>query len=141
MRSIIITLTSNLSVEVSSCLNNLSLNPVKTKILKFSETLILSSWKNLPCYGVVNLTYPIFGGVSYGPFPSLMLTFEMKLSQELLAECKTLLVKMSFICMRIKMHYHINGFALWLTLKQRFGATWKWPITVYYIELSYPEDR
>ena len=58
MRSIIITLTSNLSVEVSSCLNNLSLNPVKTKILKFSETLIMSSWKKLPCYGVVNLTYP-----------------------------------------------------------------------------------
>ena len=60
MRSIIITLTSNLSVEVSSCLNSLSLNPVKTKILKFSGTLIMSSWKNLPCYGVVNLTYPIF---------------------------------------------------------------------------------
>ena len=79
--------------------------------------------------------------VSYGPFPSLMLTFEMRLSQELLAECKTFLVKMSFICMRIKMHYHINGFALWLTLKQRLGATWKWPITVCHTELSYPEDR
>ena len=39
------------------------------------------------------------------------------------------------------MHYHINGFVLWLTLKERLGATWKWPITVYYIELSYPEDR
>ena len=49
MRSIIITLTSNLSVEVSSCLNNLSLNPVKTKILKFSETL-----NEFTCYGVVN---------------------------------------------------------------------------------------
>ena len=79
--------------------------------------------------------------VYYGPFPSLMLNFEMRLSQELLAQCKTFLVKMSFMCMRIKMHYHINGFALWLTVKQRLGATWKWPITVYYIELSYPEDR
>ena len=82
-----------------------------------------------------------FSFVYYRPFPSLMLNFEMRLSQELLAQCKTFLVKMSFICMRIKMHYYINGFALWLTLKQRLGATWKWSITVYYIELSYPEDR
>ena len=40
--------------------------------------------------------------VYYGPFPSLMLNFEMRLSQELLAQCKTFLVKMSFMCMRIK---------------------------------------
>ena len=44
-----------------------------------------------------------------------MLTFEMRLSQGLLGECKTFLVKISFICMSIKMHYHINGFALSLT--------------------------
>ena len=34
---------------------------------------------------------------------------------------KTFLVKMSFICMRIKQHFHINGFALSLALKQTWG--------------------
>ena len=38
------------------------------------------------------------------------------------------LVKMSYICMRIKEHFHINGFALSLALKQRLGATQKWLI-------------
>ena len=40
---------------------------------------------------------------------------------------KPFLVKMSYICMRIKEHFHINGFALSLALKQRLGATQKWP--------------
>ena len=38
------------------------------------------------------------------------------------AKCKTFLVKMSFICMRVKTHFHINGFALSLALKLRLGA-------------------
>ena len=37
-------------------------------------------------------------------------------------------VKISFICMRIYNNFHINGFALSLSLKQRLGPTWKWPI-------------
>ena len=31
-------------------------------------------------------------------------------------------------CMTIKTHCHINSFALSLALKQRHGATRKWPI-------------
>ena len=38
---------------------------------------------------------------------------------------KTLLVKISFICMRIKNDFYINGFELSLTLKRRLGATGK----------------
>ena len=38
---------------------------------------------------------------------------------------KTLLVKISFICMRIKNHFYIKGFELSLTLKRRLGATGK----------------
>jgi len=34
------------------------------------------------------------------------------------AKCKTLLVKMSFICRRIKIHFHVIGFTLSLALKQ-----------------------
>ena len=41
------------------------------------------------------------------------------------AKCETFFAKMSFICMRIKRHFHINGFAPSLALKQRFGATRK----------------
>ena len=43
------------------------------------------------------------------------------------AKCRTFLVIMSFICMRIKNHFHINGFAFSLALKQRLGTTRKWP--------------
>ena len=35
--------------------------------------------------------------------------------------CKTFLVKMSFICIKINSHFHFNGFALSLALKQRLG--------------------
>ena len=45
------------------------------------------------------------------------------------AKSKTFLVK-RFICMRIKKHFPINGFALGLALKQRLGTTWKWPIVI-----------
>ena len=41
------------------------------------------------------------------------------------AKCKTFLVKMSFICMRIKRHFHISSFAPSFALKQRLGATRK----------------
>ena len=38
-------------------------------------------------------------------------------------KCKAFIVKMSAICMRIRNHFHINGFAISLTLKQRLVAT------------------
>ena len=46
------------------------------------------------------------------------------------AKCETFVVKMSFICIIIKNHFHINGFALSLALKVRFFGTRKWPISV-----------
>ena len=44
------------------------------------------------------------------------------------AKCETFVVKMSFICIIIANHFHINGFALSLVLKVRFFGTRKWPI-------------
>ena len=44
------------------------------------------------------------------------------------AKCETFVVKMSFICIIIENHFHINGFALNLVLKVRFFGTRKWPI-------------
>ena len=44
------------------------------------------------------------------------------------AKCETFVVKMSFICIIIKNHFHINSFALSLTFKVRFFGTRKWPI-------------
>ena len=35
---------------------------------------------------------------------------------------------MSFICVTIKGHFHINGFELSLALKQMLKAIWKWTI-------------
>ena len=45
------------------------------------------------------------------------------------AKCETFAVQMSFISVRIKSYFHINDFVLNLPLKQRVGATRKWPIT------------
>ena len=39
---------------------------------------------------------------------------------------QTFLVKMRFICMRKKKHFHINGSALGLAFKQRLEAARKW---------------
>ena len=39
------------------------------------------------------------------------------------AKCTTFLLKMSFICMRMKNHFHIKGSALNLVLIQRSGRT------------------
>ena len=57
------------------------------------------------------------------------------------AKCKTFDVKMSFICMRIENHFHSNGCALSLPLKQRLGPTRRWPKTDFtalsYILINY----
>ena len=42
----------------------------------------------------------------------------------------TFLVKMSFICMRMKNHFHIKGWALNLVLIQGPGGTRKWPLQI-----------
>ena len=44
------------------------------------------------------------------------------------AKCKTFFVAMSFIYLKIKNCFHSNGFAVGFALKQRLGATGKWPI-------------
>ena len=48
--------------------------------------------------------------------------------------CSTFLVEMSFICMRMKNHFHslfhIKGWAPNLVLIQRLGGTRKWPISL-----------
>ena len=48
-----------------------------------------------------------------------------KLSLSKQGQVKIFVVKMSCICMRMKNHFHISGFALSLTLKQRLVATRK----------------
>ena len=40
---------------------------------------------------------------------------------------------MSFICMRMKNHFHIKGWALNLVLMQRPGGTRKWPILTSFL--------
>ena len=57
------------------------------------------------------------------------------------AKCKTFLVKMSFICMRIncmKMFTYINGFTLSLALRQRLEAARKWPIEEEHSVIAVP---
>ena len=49
------------------------------------------------------------------------------------AKCTTFLVKMSFICTRMKNYFHIKGWALNLALIQRPGGTRKWPISLCFL--------
>ena len=51
-----------------------------------------------------------------------------RVPKTLKANCKAFLVKMSFIPMRLKNHFHVNGYALSLALKQRLGETRKRPV-------------
>ena len=44
------------------------------------------------------------------------------------AKCRNFVLKMSLICVTIKNHFYVNGFALGLALNQRLEATPKWPI-------------
>ena len=46
------------------------------------------------------------------------------------AKCKTYLVQMSFVCMKIYNPFLINGLALSLALKQRLGTTRKWLLAI-----------
>ena len=67
------------------------------------------------------------------PFPSFKNShFQNK------ANCKTVLVKMSLIRVTIKNHFHTDGFALSVALKQRFGVTWSQSIKTdcFYLKLK-----
>ena len=80
-------------------------------ILKFSVAKFKSKIRrcsNLTFRSLkVSFTFSIFR-----PFPSSRnYTYQNE------TKCKTFLVKMSFICMRIKNHFHINNFAVSLALK------------------------
>ena len=83
----------------------------------------------LACFCVV--MYVIDSSLSFSltnrPFPS-----SKKFHFQNEAKCETFVVKMSFICIIIKNHFHVNGFALSLALKVRFFGTRKWPITLEY---------
>ena len=46
------------------------------------------------------------------------------------AKCRTFLVNMGFICMRMKYHFHIKSWALNLVLIQRPGGTRKWSVSM-----------
>ena len=61
---------------------------------------------------------------AYRPFPSSKSHFQNEV------KCETFVVKMSFIYITIKNHFHINGFALSLALKVRFFGTRKWPVAL-----------
>ena len=65
----------------------------------------------------------IFSRMVNRPFPS-----SKKSHFQNEVKCETFVVKMSFICIIVKNHFHINGFALSLALKVRFFGTRKWPI-------------
>ena len=75
-------------------------------------------------------------GIAYRPFPS-----SKKSHFQNEAKCETFVVKMSFICIIIKNHFRINGFALSQALKVRFFGTRKWPIEmpVHLLSMYVPE--
>ena len=57
------------------------------------------------------------------PFPSCLVPLFQSESK-----CEIILVKMTLICMKMKLHFHMKGFALRLVLNKRHKRTRKWPI-------------
>ena len=62
------------------------------------------------------------------PFPSSLVPLFQSESK-----CKTILMKMTLICMKMKLHAELifislKGLVLRLVLKKRHKRTWKWPI-------------
>ena len=100
------------------------LNPLfRVKIFEFAMILV---WTRNPvgCNKIEPSSLPWKAGQdSNRPFPS-----SKKSHFQNEGKCKTFIVKMSFICIIIKKHFHVNGFALSLALKVRFFGTRKWPI-------------
>ena len=79
-----------------------------------------------PCTSIISSIWHLFSHFSRAinrPLPS---SKNPPFQNE--ARCTTFLVKMSFICMRMKNGFHIKGWAPTLVLKQRPGGTRKWPI-------------
>ena len=79
----------------------------------------------LPTYPTCPPTPPLsqhFALSENRPFPS-----SKKSHFQNEAKCETFVVEMSFICIIIENHFHINGFALSLALKVRCFGTRKWP--------------
>ena len=87
----------------------------------FDIRRLISDVRHLPIYFI--LTFKYQQNVQNRPFLSSKKSY---FQNE--AKCETFVVKMSFICIIIENHFHINGFALSLVLKVRFFGTRKWPI-------------
>ena len=100
-----------------------------TLLLKKIEVFPLLVWSKTSYHtctvcsqSVTTLLADVRAYYSYGhayfnrPFPS---SINSHFQNE--AKCTTFLVKMSFICMRMKNHFHIKGGALNLVLIQRLG--------------------
>ena len=80
-------------------------------------------WKDSSRFVYFHTQVELPSDVNYRPLPS---SKNPHFQNE--AKCTTFLVKMSFICTRMKSHFHIKGWALNLLLLQRPGGTRKWPI-------------
>ena len=90
-------------------------------------------WVDLQCFRWSHPTYRNWFPVVYYPNnvkPKSLRNRSLPSSKNLLfqneAKCTTFLVKISFICMRMKNHFHIQGSALNLVLIQRPAGTRKW---------------
>ena len=116
--------------EVSLLYNDLSINsPPVSERIKMEAIRKLSNFnfqRTKPCTRIISSIWHLFSHFSRAinrPLPS---SKNPHFQNE--ARCTTFLVKMSFICMRMKNGFHIKGWAPTLVLKQRPGGTRKGPI-------------
>ena len=69
-------------------------------------------------------------GSILSPLPNISELFCASFSKRGLVQ--TFHMKMSSICMWMKPHFHIEGYAPRLALKHRYKATRKWPISAFF---------
>ena len=93
---------------------------------EFSYFRELFFWNNTLHFRLIQHDKSIFEAVLHGREASSNRPFSSSKNSHFQnkAKCKYFLVKMNFICVRIKNHFLNKSFTLSLALKQSHGATW-----------------
>ena len=120
--------STSFSLALSQDLNDRAPTYFKIWIRHWSVSPVRDSWSTpvvRKLESAIHRINSLSSGQTNRPLPS-----NRKPHFQNKAKCTTFLVKMSFICMRIKNHFHSKGWALNLVLIQRPGRSRKFPIAL-----------
>ena len=120
--------STSFSLPLSQYLNDRAPTYLKVWIRHWSVSPVRDSWSTpvvRKLESAIHRINSLSSGQTNRPLPS-----NRKPHFQNKAKCTTFVVEMSFICMRIKNHFHTKGWALNLVLIQRPVRTRKRPIAL-----------